>query len=127
MRSAKSQLKQYQGLLKDQDQYQELITRGDTIMAHIDEWEQNLLQTKTKTQQDIVNFTSRLGAEFMFLKSYIDNHDPRLTAGAKERMQDLEQRWSDQKARLQQIIEEELSEYNRLFKEQQVPAVILKD
>ena len=42
-------------------------------------------------------------------------------------MQDLEQRWSDQKARLQQIIEEELNEYNRLFKEKQVPAVILKD
>ncbi len=127
MRSAKSQLKQYQDLLADKDQYKELTTMGDSIMAHIDEWEQSLLQTKTKTQQDIVNFTSRLGAEFMFLKSYIDNHDPRLTAGAKERMQDLEQRWSEQKSQLQNIIDQELSEYNRLFKEQQVPAVILKD
>ena len=127
MRKAKSQLEQYQNLLKDQEKYKELLTQGDSVMSKINKWEQELLQTKMKTQQDMVNFNSKLSAELMFLKGYVDNHDPRVTEGAKERMRDLSDQWSTYKKELNRIIEEELEEYNRLFKEQDIPAVIIPD
>ncbi|MDH3709334.1 MAG: glycosyl hydrolase [Cyclobacteriaceae bacterium] len=127
MRKAKSQLKQYQELLKDQEEYQDLLTQGDSVMAHINQWEGTLLQNKMKTQQDMVNFRSKLSAEFMFLKGYVDNHDPRLTEGARQRMKDLTAQWQQQQQILDNIINEELAAYNSLFREKQVPAVILSD
>ncbi len=126
MRAAQSQLKQHQLMLKDQEQYQDLLTLGDSITAGIQQWEQQLLQTKMKTQQDVVNFQPKLVDEFMFLKGYIDNHDPRLTAGAIERLGDLENIWKEQKATLDQLIEGDLKAYNELYRTKGVPAVILK-
>jgi len=125
MRNAKAQLKQYQSNLKDKESYQDLMVLGDTLMARIDRWEQELLQTKMKTQQDMVNFRSKLGAEFMFLKGYVDNHDPRLTEGAIQRMKDLEGQWVEQKAALDKIIDEDLNRYNKLYSEKGVPAIMV--
>jgi hypothetical protein len=125
MRNAKSQLKQYQSNLKDKDEYQDLVVLGDTLMARIDRWEQELVQTKMKTQQDMVNFRSKLGAEFMFLKGYVDNHDPRLTQGAIQRMEDLEEQWIEQKSALDRIINEDLNTYNKLYRDKGIPAVVV--
>ncbi len=125
MRNAKAQLKQYQSNLKDKELYQDLMVLGDTLMARINRWEQELLQTKMKTQQDMVNFRSKLGAEFMFLKGYVDNHDPRLTEGAIQRMKDLESQWVEQKAALDKIIDEDLNRYNKLYSEKGVPAIMV--
>jgi photosystem II stability/assembly factor-like uncharacterized protein len=127
MRTAQSQLKQHQQMLKDQEKYQDLLIMGDSIMSGIQRWEQQLLQTKMKTQQDVVNFQPKLVDEFMFLKGYIDNHDPRLTTGAIERMQDLENNWKDQKATLDQLIEQDLQAYNTLYRTKEVPAIILRE
>lgn len=125
MRKAREQVSSYNALLSEKEIYRDLVTLGDTVLARIDRWEQELLQDKIKTQQDIVNFPSKLGAEFMYLKGYIDNHDPRLTQGAKERFQDIKDQWDQQNGVLDKIINEDLAAYNQLYREKAIPAVIL--
>jgi photosystem II stability/assembly factor-like uncharacterized protein len=127
MRSAKQQLKQHQAVLKDKDEYQDLMVLGDSLVSRINQWEQELIQTKMKTQQDVVNFRSKLADEFMFLKGYVDNHDPRLTAGAIERMQDLEAQWAEQKRILKKLVEEDIKAYNEQYHARSVPAIIVDE
>ncbi|MDH3712039.1 MAG: glycosyl hydrolase, partial [Cyclobacteriaceae bacterium] len=125
MRKVKEQMGQWNKHLKEKKELDTLIHLGDTIMAHIIDWEKNLLETKHQTQQDVVNFESRLSAEFMFLKNYIDSHDPQITAGARERFQDLKKEWEAQKLVLHQLINNEVANYNKLYREKEVPAVVL--
>ncbi|NNG11023.1 MAG: glycosyl hydrolase, partial [Arenibacter sp.] len=68
MRSAKSQLKGYATLLKENKEAEELLTKGEALLERINTWEENLIQPNQKTFQDVINFNNQLNAEFMNLK-----------------------------------------------------------
>jgi photosystem II stability/assembly factor-like uncharacterized protein len=127
MRSAKFQLEHYAKLLKDTKSADSLINKGKTLMKRITSWEEHLIQPKQKTFQDVINFKHQLNAQFLHLKGYIDEADPKVTAGAKERLQDLLKDWQVYKDERDAIVKTEMSAYNALFKALNIPALILKD
>ena len=61
----------------------------------------------------------------MDLMGRIDQHNPQLTKGAKERMGDLQTEWTKRKSEMMQMIEMDLKKFNQLYKEKQIPALIL--
>ena len=101
-----------------------LIALGEKICKNIQNWESNLIQPKQETYQDVINFPNRLSSEFMNLRAQVDNHDPRVTEGAQERLQDLLRAWQQQQAHMKQILEVELNQYNQTFREKNIPAVV---
>ena len=125
MRSAKSQLKQYSELLQNNEEASELVKKGDSLMKRITVWEENLIQPKQKTFQDVINFTNKLNAQLLHLRGYVASVEPKLTAGSKERLQDLLQQWQGYKATHDTIINEEMTDFNTLFKALDIPAIIL--
>ncbi|TVZ60305.1 photosystem II stability/assembly factor-like uncharacterized protein [Flavobacteriaceae bacterium MAR_2010_105] len=127
MRSAKSQLEHYAKLLKDKKGSDSLLAKGKALIKRIDTWEQNLIQPKQKTFQDVINFNNMLNAQFLHLKGYIDEADPKVTSGAKERLQDLLNDWSVYEKERDRIISNEMKAYNTLYKTLEIPALILKD
>lgn len=127
MRSAKSQLKKYAKLLKANENAKALVDKGETLIERIDTWEQNLIQPKQKTFQDVINFNNKLNAQLMHLKGYIDVEDPKVTQGAKERLQDLLADWNVYKDERNTIINVEMLNYNTLYKELDLPAIIIED
>ena len=127
MRSAKSQLKSYRSLLKDNIDAEPLLEKAKVIIEKIDSWEQKLIQPKQKTFQDVINFNNQLNAQFMRLMGFVDVADPRLTSGAKERLADLKKQWklfSDQR---HEIINVEMKAFNDLYKQLNLPALIIKE
>ncbi len=125
MRDVRQQVKNLQATLKKMECTQELLKAGESIVGRIDNWEERLIQPKQQTHQDVINFPNRLYAEMLDLKQRIDNYDPRLTKGASERLEVLMGQWSQFKAQMQQIVDEDIAAFNRLYKEQQVPAIII--
>lgn len=127
MRSAKSQLKGYGKLLKENESAEGLLKKGDSLMKRITSWEENLIQPKQKTFQDVINFNNKLNAQLMHLKGYIDAAEPKVTAGAKERLQDLLSQWKTFENERNAIIDSEMEDYNSLFNELDIPAIILEE
>ena len=125
LRSAKSQLGAHKKLLADKPAASEVIVLADTLIAHIDAWERELVQPDQKTFQDVINFHNRLNAELMQLKGYVDGPHPTVTAGAKARLADLLAEWRPLAARREAIIGTELAAYDRAFKALNLGAVIL--
>ncbi|CAL2060524.1 VPS10 domain-containing protein [Tenacibaculum sp. 190524A05c] len=125
MRSAKSQLNAYNKLLKENDVAKELLKKGDKLKKRIHTWEENLIQEKQKTFQDVINFNNKLNSQLIQLSSYIDQADPKVTRGAKERFQDLMQDWQVYKNERDAIINTEMKAYNELYKSLNIPALIL--
>ncbi len=127
MRSAKKQLQSYKKLLKDNDSAKALLEKGDTLLERITSWEENLIQPKQKTFQDVINYNNKLNAQLIHLKGYVDSAEPKVTKGAQERWADLQKDWQVYENERSAIIEEEMSAYNSLYKELGLPALILSD
>ncbi|MDC6350964.1 glycosyl hydrolase [Zeaxanthinibacter sp. PT1] len=127
MRSVKTQLQSYEKLLKDKEGADSLIAKGNELVERINTWEENLIQPKQKTFQDVINFNNRLNAEFMNLREYVDSAEPKVTAGAKERMQDLLAQWKVFYKEKEVIVNTEMAAYNALYNSLGLPAIILED
>lgn len=127
LRSAKSQINSYNNLLKDNNDAEALLEKGKSINEQIDAWEQKLIQPNQKTFQDVVNFTNKLNAQFMSLMGFADVADARLTSGAKERLGDLKQQWKVFSEERHDIINVEMKAFNDLYKQLNLPAVIIKE
>ena len=126
MRSAKTQLDSYAKLLKDNEDAATLIEKGEALTRRINNWEENLIQAKQKTFQDVINFNNKLNAQLIQLKSYLDQADPQVTNGATERFDDLLKDWQVYKNERDAIISTEMNAYNELYKSLNIPAVIFK-
>ncbi len=127
MRSAKKQLQEYSKLLKDNETAQPLLELGDSLVTRITTWEENLIQPKQKTFQDVINFNNKLNAQLMHLKGYVDTAEPRVTQGAKERLRDLLTEWNAFKRERDQMINNEMTSFNTLYKSLGLPAIIMEE
>ncbi|RNC92035.1 MAG: glycosyl hydrolase [Allomuricauda sp.] len=127
MRSTKSQLKSYKKLLKDNEAAKELVAKGDSLLKRIDAWEGHLIQPKQKTFQDVINFHNQLNADFMHLKGFVDVPEPKVTEGAKERLQDLLRAWNTYKQEKNAIVETEMAAYNEMYRSLGIPALIMSE
>jgi photosystem II stability/assembly factor-like uncharacterized protein len=127
MRSVKKQLNTYAKLLNTNDDAKTLLDKGKELIKRIDTWEQNLIQPKQKTFQDVINFNNKLNAQLLHLKGYIDAEDPKITQGAKDRLKDLLVDWNTYLNEKNSIVNTEMATYNKLYKELNLPAIILKE
>lgn len=127
LRNAKAQIKTYQTLLKDNKEAAPLVKKGQELIDKITLWEENLIQPKQKTFQDVINFNNKLNAQLLQLASYLDQADPKVTTGAKERLQDLVALWDSFKEEKSIIVEKEVENFNQLYKDLELPALLLQE
>ena len=63
----------------------------------------------------------------MHLKGFIDVEEPKVTQGAKERLNDLLAAWKTFSDERDAIINNEMAQYNVQFKSLNLPALIIKN
>ncbi|KPM32240.1 Glycosyl hydrolase BNR repeat-containing protein [Croceitalea dokdonensis DOKDO 023] len=127
MRSAKKQLIHYEKLLEEHQPAKELLEKSKDLKKRITSWEENLIQPKQKTFQDVINFNNQLNADLLHLKGFVDVSEPKVTSGAKQRLKDLLTDWGVYKKEKDDIVGKEMREFNQLFKTLDLPALILAD
>jgi len=127
IRSAKKQLKSYEELLKENEVATDLLEKGKELIKRIDSWEQNLIQPNQKTFQDVINYNNQLNAQLMHLKGFVDNSDPKVTQGSKQRLADLLADWKTYENEKKAIVNTEMAAYNKMYTDLRLPALILKE
>ena len=125
IRDVKKQIEGFLERIEGRPEAEELDEAGDALMERLTELEEMLVQPKQKTFQDVVNFPSQLNAQFLYIRVAADAAGPPLTEGVKTRLADLSEQWSEQKALMESLLEQELADWNALVQEKGVPAVIL--
>ena len=125
MQDVKAQVEQLNGTLKRNTAVEDLITVGKGVVTQIDEWEKQLIQSEHTNLHDAISFPNQLSAELISLLLKVDTHEPFVTSGAKVRYKDLQAQWQAMKKDLDDIINGDLAEYNRLYREKDIPAVIV--
>ena len=121
------ELKDYEELLKENKVAEDLLEKGKSLVKRIDSWEQNLIQPNQKTFQDVINYNNQLNAELMYLKGFVDNADPKVTQGAKQRLADLLGDWKTYEDEKKAIINSEMAAYNKMYTDLKLPALIIQE
>jgi len=63
----------------------------------------------------------------MNLKNCVDASEPKVTKGAEDRLKDLLTQWNTFDQERKSIVDTEMKEYNSMFKELNIPAIVLPD
>jgi hypothetical protein len=104
---------------------EDVIKAGRQLIEKLTAWEANIVETRIKNGQDVINWPSKLNAELFNVKSLADAHDPQLTEGIRQRNTDLQQEWQGYRSSLQGELKKEIEAYNQLFKAKNLPALII--
>lgn len=126
MRKVKKQIEAYNDLMKDNKEMQDIVNAGKEIVKKLTEWESNVIETRAKNFQDVINFPSKLNAEFMDLRGKLDAHDPRVTKGVQDRLKDVEVEWNKHKVTMEKLLSTDIAAYNQLFKTKSIPAIVVE-
>lgn len=125
MRVVRDQIHSLVELLERSDEHKDLIHAGRSAIQRIQSWELSLIQTKQQTYQDAIHLSNGLNAELLDLKQKVDTPNPTVTEGAKERLQNLTEQWASQKALMENILNQDVGTFNKIFKEKNIPALII--
>lgn len=126
LRQVKKQIATYNESLKSDPSAKEILDSGKDLVKKIDKWESNLIEPRSKNFQDVINWKNQLNSEYLNLRSAADAHDPKLTKGVQDRYRDVQTQWNTHKQKMNEIIQKDIGDYNKKFKDKNVPALIVE-
>jgi photosystem II stability/assembly factor-like uncharacterized protein len=125
MREVKGQVEGLLGRVGSHEASEALSEAGNTVVEAITALEEELVQPRSKTFQDIINFRNKLNMDYMDLMGKVDMTAPPINQGITRRLAEIEELWATHQAERDRILAEDVMTFNQLFAEHQVPAVIV--
>jgi hypothetical protein len=80
-----------------------LVRKAEMLHIDLKVWEDDVVQNKAKSNDDIINFVNKITADYVFLKGEADTNVPYVTAGQKQQFQTLHAQWLALKARKERL------------------------
>ena len=98
---------------------------GKQLDKKMTEVEEALIQTKAKSNQDVLNYPIRLNNQLVALGGVVSSADSAPTQASFEVFDMLSKQVEEQMARWKQILATDVPAYNDVVRKQEVPAIIL--
>jgi hypothetical protein len=99
---------------------------GKKLVAALTAVEEELYQTKNQSNQDPLNYPIRLNNKLAALLATVQNSDTRPTVQASQVFEDLATKANAPLKRLEGLLATEVAAFNKVVKEADVPAVVVK-
>jgi hypothetical protein len=99
---------------------------ADALVKKLTTVEESLYQTKNRSNQDPLNYPIRLNNKLSALGADVSDTEGRPTSQQQEVFRDVSGRIDVQLNTLRHLLGEELGAFNRLVREREVPAVVVK-
>ncbi len=125
LRSAKSQVDSLLKKIKSQKQYENILEAGCKLKDKLTEVENVLIQSKSKSSQDPLNYPIKLDNKIAALASEVARADTRPTDQSYLVFKELAAKANEQLAKLEEIFKTDLSVFNQMVKEADIPAIII--
>jgi hypothetical protein len=112
--------------VKDQSDSRPIVEAARSLNAKLTAVEEELYQTKNRSSQDPLNFPIRLNNKLAALAGVVNSADAAPTAPSYVVYEEQVGLINQQLQRLEQIMGSDLAAFNRLAREQNIPAIIIK-
>ncbi|MEM1134800.1 MAG: glycosyl hydrolase, partial [Bacteroidota bacterium] len=124
IRSIRDQVNNIAALAVEGGYAEKLKDSAKKITKKLDILENKLIQTKSESGQDPINYPPMLDDQFAYLYSVSNFQDAKPTDGAYERLEDLKRELVPHIENLQQIMEYDVKNFITLLNSEDVPRII---
>lgn len=126
LRNLKKQINDLFAKIKGHEHSKEIMEAGEKIIQKLTAVEDELIQSKSKSGQDPLNYPIKLDNKIAALASYVSSADFRPTEQSYQVFHELSSKANSQLGLLNLYIERDVKNFNRLVKKADIPAVIVK-
>lgn len=126
LRSVKSQIDALSKKIKNHEKGKDVIEAGKRLKEKLKTIEDVLIQSKSKSNQDPLNYPIKLDNKIAALASVISRADASPTDQSYELFKELSAKADEQVTKLKEILETELVAFNKMVREADIPAILLK-
>ena len=114
MRKVQEQLNQFVKRAEGNKNLDELSTKAKAINKTIKVWEEELIQSKSQSNDDVINFINKLSANLVFLNGEVQSSAslPYVTEGQLKRYDELHADWKKYEKQKQDLIDNEIKNFN---------------
>ncbi len=110
----------------DEPEYSEVKEAGQALVLKMKQWDEQMIQRKSKAYDDVENFPNKFTANFLFVLNQTNSAIPRVTQGSRDQYAELMKQWEGLKATSVEIIETDVPAYNEQLWAAGVGAVNVK-
>ena len=126
IRSIKDQINTLTGLMKESGFKDENVTKaGQELVKSLSTIEERLIQVKSKSRQDPLNYPIRLDNKIAALVGVVSSVDARPTAQSYDVLEDLVAQAQVHYKKLNKVLTNDLYKFNNMVSEAAVPAVMI--
>jgi len=113
MRKIQDQLNQFVNRSEGIAALDSLAAKAKAIVKNIKTWEEQLIQAKSQSNDDVINFVNKLSANIVFVKGEIESaNTPYVTKGQQKRYEELHAEWKKYEAQKQALLAGEIAAFN---------------
>ncbi len=125
IRDVREQVDTVNKRLKNDPREKAIADAGKALDKKMTEVEEQLIQTKAKSGQDVLNFPVRLNNHLVALGGVVGSADSAPTKQSYEVFDMLSKAVDEQLAKWKAIVSTDVAAYNSLVKQQEVPAIMV--
>lgn len=126
LRDVKKQIDQLSAKIRDLEKGKEVIKAGQNLRKKLTSVEDVLIQSKSKSGQDPLNYPILLDNKISALAYVVSGADARPTDQSYVLFKELAAKADEQISKLKAVIEQDLPAFNEVVKEAGIPAIIIK-
>jgi len=117
------QLEQLLSTLSAEEKYGTIKTNGQALVQRMKQWDDDMVQRKSKAYDDVENFPNKFTAEYLFLINHTESDIPKVNKPSLDRLDELTKEWTVLHARAREILERDIPALNKQFWDAGVGAV----
>jgi len=125
IRKIRKQVNEIADLLGDRADMREVADSGKKIAKRLLKWEEELVQNKAQSNDDVINFINKLSADYIFLKGEMDANVPYITKGQKDRYAELDAGWHLLQGQMNALLDKDIAGFNALCRKKNLEKVIV--
>jgi hypothetical protein len=100
---------------------------GKAVVKKIGELEEKLIQPKSQSYDDVINFVNKLSANIIFVHGEVNSNVPYVTAGEKARYAELHAEWLVYQKEMELLLTKDIAELNARCRALSVANLILPE
>ena len=127
MRNLSKQISQLSALIENDPSKAAVVKLGKEINEKLKALEDKLIQPKSQSYDDVINFVNKLSANIIFVHGEVNSNVPYVTAGQKARYGELHTEWLVLKQDMDQLMKKDVAGFNALCKQLAVEHVLLPE
>ncbi len=113
--AAKNQLKTALASLEKKNGDVTLIDTGKALIKKLNQWDEDMIQRKSKAYDDVENFPNKFTAEYMFLINQTESTIPRVNRSSIDRKTELDAQWKALNNRANTLLNIDIPAFNKLL------------